>query len=274
MRKLLLLLLCCALAACQPTQVKPVSLHDKVIAAGKIRCGYFDWEPLLKKDVNTGQFSGIGADVMDEISQRLGITHEWVEELGPATAAESIRQGRIDMMCVPMTITMPRVRVVDFSEPLFFGRFITWVRADAVFTDTAQLNNPAHKFVYMDGTPAMGMTKKLFPNAGTVSIGESSPMSDLFSNVAGGKADAVIADISNAQSFIRSNPGKIKPLFDADTDRVIPWAFMTPPDEYQFTHMIDMVLSDMQLDGTLAKIVAKHDAQDFYLPVTPNYIKQ
>lgn len=258
------------MAACQPAATDSqtaAGLQERVMASRTIRCGYFDWEPLLKKNVNTGQFTGIGADIMNEIDARLGIKHEWVEEVGPATAVESIKNKRIDMVCVPMTITLPRIPVVDFSDALFYGHFTTWVRADTGITDTAQLNNKQHKMIYMDGTPAMGMTMKLFSNAQTVSITENAPMSDLFSSVVGKKADAVIADVSNAHSFIKHNPGQIKPVFDTDTDRYIPWAFMTPPNEYQFTRMINLVLQNMQLDGTIAKIVKKHGAMDFYMPV-------
>ena len=79
-------------------------------------------------------------------------------------------------------------------------------------------------------------------------------------------SDAVYSDTSNAGMFAKYNPGKIKPVLDPDTDRILPWAFMTPPDEYAFTRMINMVLQDMQLDGTIEKIVRKHQAPTMYFP--------
>lgn len=261
------------LAACQPSshETYTPNVYERVMSLSKIRCGYFDWDPLLKKDVNTGEFSGIGADIMNEIDSRLGITHEWVEETGPATAVESIKSKRIDMVCLPVIITQPRIRVVDFSDPVLFSVFSVWTRADSTITDTAELNDPQHKMVYIDGTAPMAMTKRLFPKAGSVSLTEMSPTSDMFHSVITRKADGVYSDASNAGLFSRYNPGQIKPLHDADTDRVLPWAFMTPPNEYQFTKMITLVLQDMQMDGTIAKIVAKHNAKEMYLPAPPKY---
>lgn len=257
-----------AFTACHPQQTETTqSVQEHVIASGKIRCGYFDWDPLLKKDVNSGKFSGIAPDIMDEVTKRLGLTYEWSEEVGPSTAAESIKSKRVDMICLPVIITNPRMRVADFTDPVFFSTFSVWVRADSTLTDTAELNNPQHKMTYIDGTAPMMMTKRLFPKAGAASLTELSPTSDMFLNVITKKADGVYSDTSNAGMFSRYNQGQIKPLNDPDTDRVLPWAFMLPPNEYSFTRMIDLMLQDMQLDGTIAKIIHDHEAETFYLPV-------
>ena len=276
MKKIMMIAACLALAACNPSmQVdRAQSVQDRVIASGKIRCGYFDWDPLLKKDVNTQKFSGIAVDMMDEITQRLNLTYEWSEEVGPSTAVESVKSKRVDMICLPVIITHPRMRVADFSEPVMFSVFSVWVRADSTLTDTAELNNPQHKMTYIDGTAPMAMTKRLFPFAGAASLTELSPTSDMFLNVITNKADGVYSDTSNAGIFSRYNQGKIKPLHDADTDRTLPWAFMLPPDEYPFRRMIDLVLQAMQLDGTVAKIIQKHAAETMYLPLQSHVNQQ
>jgi ABC-type amino acid transport substrate-binding protein len=272
MKKILFALLCSSLlVACQPQHDQQTTLEQRVMTAGKIRCGYFDWDPLLKKDVNTGKFSGIAQDVMDELTTRLGIKYEWSEEVGPSTAVESIKSKRVDMICLPIIITNPRMRVADFSDPILFSRFSVWMRNDATVTDTAQLNDAHSKFVAIDGTAPMAMTKRLFPKAQIVSLTELSPTADMFLSVTGKKADAVFSDTSNAGMFSRYNPGQIKPVSDPDTDRVLPWAFMTPQNEYDFTRMIDLALRDMQLDGTIDKIVKKHQAETMYLPAAMLY---
>ncbi len=267
LKGLAVVLAVCLLAACQPdSHTQTPSIQDRVIASGKIRCGYFDWDPLLKKDVNTQEYSGIAVDIMDEITRRLGIKYEWSEEVGPATAVESIVSKRVDMICLPIIITNPRMRVADFSEPVLYSVFSVWVRNDSTLTDTAILNDPTYKFTYIDGTAPMAMTKRLFPKAGSTSLTEMSPTSDMFLNVITRKADAVYSDSSNAGTFSKYNPNQIKPLRDVDTDRILPWAFMMPQNEYAFKRMIDLVLQDMQLDGTIANIIAKHQAKELYLP--------
>lgn len=260
------------LCACQPVaQQAETSVHSRVMAAGKIRCGYFDWDPLLKKDVNTGTFSGIAVDMMNEMTSRLGLTYEWAEEVGPSTAVEAVKSKRIDMICLPI-ITNPRMRVADFTDPVLFSRFSVWMRNDAAATDPRALNDARYKFVAIDGTAPMSMTKRIFPKAEMVSLTELSPTSDMFLSVIGKKADAVFSDSSNAGMFARHNPGQIKPVYHPDTDRVLPWSLMTPQNEYSFTHMIDLVLQDMQLDGTIARIVKAHQAEMMYLLPSQRYV--
>jgi ABC-type amino acid transport substrate-binding protein len=271
MKKYLIFLLCILLCACQPNNTQQsLNLQQRVIASGKIRCGWFDWQPLLKKDVNSGKFSGIAVDMMDEISNRLGVKYEWAEEVGPSTAAEAVKTKRVDMICLPAIITSPRMRVADFTDPVLFSRFSVWVKTNATITDPVNLNQSQYKFVAIDGTAPMAMTKRIFPKAKMISLTELSPTSDMFLSVIDGKADAVFSDSSNAGMFARYNPDKIKPVY-GDTDRILPWAFMLPQNEYAFTHMIDLVLQDMQLDGTIARIVKKNEATNMYLPVASKY---
>jgi Bacterial extracellular solute-binding proteins, family 3 len=64
------------------------SVYSRVIESGKIRCGYIPYEPGLIKDPNTGKFSGIMHDTMEEIAKSLNLKVEWTEEVGWGTMIE------------------------------------------------------------------------------------------------------------------------------------------------------------------------------------------
>jgi ABC-type amino acid transport substrate-binding protein len=256
-----------ATISCQPKATissRAIDTYDRVMASGKIRYGYLEWPPVLQRDANTHEFSGVGVDVITEIAKRLQLKISWDEEVGPATAAESVKSGCVDMMCLPVIITMPRAKVVDFSNPVMFGRFYPWVKQDAQISAHENMNQDRYTFVYIDGTAAMSMTEKLFPKTKHLSLVENSPTSDLFSSVMGGKADAVYADTSNALTFAKHNPGKIRPIENPVTSLSLPWAFMVAQDNYRFVRIVNLVLEDMRYDGTLVKIMQKNHAEDYF----------
>ena len=264
---LILLSLFVFTSACQPDhniQTVKADTYDRVISSGTIHCGYLEWPPVLQKDVNTKTFSGVGVDIMNEIAARLKLKLSWDEEVGPATAAESVRSGRVDMICMPVIVTMARVRVADFSEPVMFGRFYPWVKQDSNISSDVDMNDPRYRFVYIDGTGGMSMTERFFPKAQHVSLVENSPTSDLFLSVITGKVDAVYGDTSNALTYSRSNPNQIRPITNPATTISLPWAFMMAQNNYRFVQMINLVLNDLRYDGTLQKIMQKNHAEEYF----------
>ncbi len=245
-------------------QTQRADTYDHVMASGKIRCGYLEWPPVLQKDINTKQFSGVGVDIMKEIANRLKLSLSWDEEVGPATAAESVKSGRVDMMCMPLIITMARVRVVDFSEPVMFSRFSPWVKTNSAVTDTTNMNDERYRFVYIDGTGAASLTERFLPKTQHITLVENTPTSDLFLSVMTGKADAVYTDTSTIFPFEQNQPGQMRPVLNSDMTMRMPWAFMVAQDNYRFVHMINLVLQDMHYDGTLERILQKNKAESYF----------
>ena len=264
-------LLCFALAifvlsGCQRDTRLPdkVDTYSRVMSSGTIRCGYLEWPPVLQKDINTKQFSGVGVDIMDEVAKRLKLKLNWTEEVGPATAAESVKAGRVDMICMPLVITMARARVTDFSQPVMFSRFSAWVKSGSVVTAVTDMNNEDYRFVFIDGTGGASLTERFFPKARHVTLVENTPTSDLFLNVMTEKADAVFTDTSTIFPFEKENPKQIKPILNTEKTFLMPWAFLVSQDNYRFVRMIDLVIADMRYDGTLTKILKKNKAENYF----------
>src|ERR1700722_20209029 len=64
---------------------KPVvkeSAYDRVMRTQTIRCGYVLRTPLLVKDPNTAQLSGLFYEYVENLGKALHLKIEWSEEMG------------------------------------------------------------------------------------------------------------------------------------------------------------------------------------------------
>ena len=86
----------------QIVKAEAKSVYSRVVESGKIRCGYIPYEPGLIKDPNTGKFSGIMHDTIEEIAKSLNLKVEWTEEVGWGTMIEGLERDRYDAICSPV----------------------------------------------------------------------------------------------------------------------------------------------------------------------------
>ena len=109
--------------ACAPAAAEAATL-DRVRDTGTFRIGYrADAKPYSYRNEN-GQAAGYIVDLCLEVAAALraesnaNIKVEFV--LVPADHRfESVRDGKVDILCDPSSVTIPRREMVDFSLPTF-----------------------------------------------------------------------------------------------------------------------------------------------------------
>ncbi len=117
MRRLLVLAAVLALTSQAATAAK----LDRIRDTGTFRIGYrADAKPYSYQD-GQGQPAGYLVDLCLEIAKALGpnINPQFVRV--PAVQRfEAVRDGRVDILCDPSSVTIPRREIVDFSLPTYF----------------------------------------------------------------------------------------------------------------------------------------------------------
>jgi ABC-type amino acid transport substrate-binding protein len=117
MRRLLVLSTVLALTS----QAATATTLDRIRDTGTFRMGYrADAKPYSYQD-GQGQPAGYLVDLCLEIARALGpsINPQFVRV--PAVQRfEAVRDGRVDILCDPSSVTMPRREIVDFSLPTYF----------------------------------------------------------------------------------------------------------------------------------------------------------
>lgn len=110
---------------------------ERVRDTGHIRLGYFADARPFSYETEGGAPQGytitlcehVAAQVKSELSMP-GVTLDW-KTVKPDRALEQVRQGSIDILCAPTSVTLERRRIVSFSLPIFPAGNRAVIRADA-----------------------------------------------------------------------------------------------------------------------------------------------
>src|SRR5262245_43590530 len=73
-------------------------VYDRVIKAGKIRCGYVVYPPSCIKDPNSGKLSGIVVDTVRSAGESLGLEIDFTEEAAWGSMIEGLQTDRYDLV--------------------------------------------------------------------------------------------------------------------------------------------------------------------------------
>lgn len=194
---------------------KMASALDRVEKSKVLRCGYWVFEPYVKKDPNTGKMSGITVDYLEQTAARQGLTVRWDSEVPIDQIVPSLESGRFDMFCVPCSPMGDWIKRVDFVGS--FGKLPYYLYVPAQSTKSLD-ELQTSRFSVIDGYITSEETPAHFPKATITSLPNMAPIAELYDQLKYGKADAVLIEHVSALNYMKNNPGVIrrfddKPLF-------------------------------------------------------------
>ena len=237
------------------------TVYDRVIKAGKIRCGYVIHPPGSIKDPNTAKLSGIHVELMEAVGKNLGLKIEWTEEVGWGTMIEGLSADRYDLIASPVWPTSARGKLCDFSVPIFYSVLGAYVRADDNrFTNNlGSLNSETVKISTIDGEISDIVARAQFPKAQRVSLAELSGVSQALLAIPQKRADVAFVEPYIGNEFLRNNPGTIKNIAVDKPIRFYPNTMMFKQGEIRFKTMLNTAIEDLFSDGTLDALTSKYD---------------
>ena len=235
------------------------SAYDRVMRTGVLRCGYSAWEPIIMKDPNTGQFSGVYSDYMTAMGRRLGLKVEW-QEINMAMYLDDLRVGKIDVECSGGWPNARRGKFADYSTPLFYTPIYLFAAGKDHRFDNHynKINDPTVRFVTMPGEQSEDYRTEFFPKSQEISVPPSSMLSDILLQIAMGKADVAFWDLMTARNFMKANPGKIR-IISGDVVKVIPNNLSVAKGETKLLSMLNIATEELISDGVIEQIMQKYD---------------
>ena len=241
---------------------RSISVYDRVMQSGKIRCAYGIYEPGCMKDPNTGKLSGIGVEAFEIIAKKLGLKVEWTEEIAWGTMIEGLQRERYDIVVTPVWTNASRARLADFSKPLYFSFLYAYIKpGNKQFKNHSldQINSDQFKIATLDGATAQLIANEEFPQAKQVSFPQYDDLSQLLMTVASGKADVTFAEPVQVGRFLKHNPGTLQELDKNQPVRVFSNCWIFKRGQLEFKSMVDTVLDELINDGTLEKLIRKYE---------------
>lgn len=224
------------------------STYDRVMRTGTIRCGYALWNPVLIKDIKTGNFSGFSYDLMNEVAKRLSLKIEWTEESGMDTILTGMSSGRYDMVCFPLYMNSIRAKVAYFSSPMYYSLLHVVTRADDHRFDKnfKVLNNPEYSIAVLEGEITALMARQRFPESKPYSIPQIQGYSFVLKDVDIGKADVTFSDSLTVSDYNKANGPKLKILSQPLSVNAVAYPL---PQDVNFKEMFDATINETILDG-------------------------
>ena len=247
---------------------------ERVMRTGVLRCGYNVWPPALSVDPNTGEVTGILKEITEKAAAGVNLKVEWVTQVGWATFAEDLKNDRYDAMCAGAWQIKEIAPTIAFTKPVFFNPLYAYVRIDEsnIKADYSNLNDPKFKIVFADGSMSQTIAEEDFPKAKLISYGDLTHPSELVENVALGKADIYFVESNVGEDYIKNNPNKVRRLTNEPYRTFASPLLAFKMGEHNLVQMFDTVITEMQLHGTVDKIIEKYDPERVnFIPVAPAY---
>jgi polar amino acid transport system substrate-binding protein len=237
------------------------SVYNQVTKARTIRCGYDIWPPIIDRNPNTGQLSGIFYDYMEAIGQNLGLKIEWVDGISYASYITDLKFDRIDAMCAGVWPIGEVIGAVDFTPPLYYVPINAYVRADDFrFDHDLTILNDAHFTIAdIDGLVPARIARQTYPKAKTMSLPQTSPASDMLVSVVTRKADITFTDAMTAEDFMKYNPGALRQVPTPQPIRIFGNTVAVDKGNDDFLRMLSYATEELQNSGVVENILNKYE---------------
>lgn len=213
------------------------------------------YNPFNFIDEATGKGVGYDYDVFAEACKRLNCSPTFVQTSWDSIVAVmgGTGQAEFDIAADGITITAERAQHVDFSTP-----YIQLAQQLLVRADEARFSSPDELMALDDfkvgaqpGTTNYDLAVELFEEDHIVSFDQYGLIVQALIN---GDIDATVMDNVAGEGYIGANPDKLKLVGDPLTSEELGFVF---PKGSDLLSPINLVLSEMEADGTLDEIYAK-----------------
>lgn len=263
MMKIILALLLC-LVSIDASAAGRESAYNRVTKTQTLRCGYGVWEPMIHKDANTGELSGIFVDIMKEIGKVTGLKIEFVEEVDWGNIPTALSSGRIDAMCAGMWGTAKRGMQMAFSPPLFYSVIQAYTKSGDTRFDNAleKMNDPSIKLSVNDGDVSLEIADRLFPKAARISKIQLAGEDFLLMNVTSGKADVTFTTPSIAKAFLEKNPNSIRQVKTASPLGINQNVIGVDIREQELQDLLTAAVQEIKYNGVIERIFSARNAED------------
>lgn len=187
------------------------SAFDRVEETKTLRCGYIPYEPYIIKGFDGSPLKGITVEYMNEAAKRAGYSIDWAEEVNVDQIVPALNYGRVDAICVPCTPDKNWDTLLEFGATVGALPYYVYVREESTLTKD---DLKTAKFAVTDGYALTDITKKNFPQASYLSLGQMTSVAEMYDQLRYKKVQAHVNEHVSASNYMRNNPGIIKRFSD------------------------------------------------------------
>ncbi len=224
-----------------------------LVTKGQLTCiSEMGFAPFEYMEAGSTEPVGYDIDIANEVAKRMGLTCKFLPSQAFDTLVPAIKKGgQADIAIAGITIDADRAKEIDFTDPYFSSNLAVIVKKDSGNT-LESLNAKDKKVACQTGTTGDTWIDENLASA------EKKPLQDVAAGLTGvstGTYDAYVIDLPVAE----------KNLKDAFTDLSIiekiatgeQYGIVVSKDNPELTKAINVALSEMEKDGTIASLEQK-----------------
>jgi len=239
---------------------------DRIRKSGELRVGTTgDYPPLSIVDRNE-QTIGLEPDLANALAVTMGVKLTIVN-LPFAELLDAVEAGEIDMAMAGITMTPERNMRVAFAGPYFVSGKAVLTRSETLAraNGPSVLDKPSVKLVTLAGTTSEGYVKNAVP---TATLLTTATYPEAVTMVAGGEADAMVADYPVCAVAVLRNPGAgLMTVISPFTFE--PIGIALPADDVLFVNLVQNYLTSLEGTGLLDKLREKWFSDPSWLLALP-----
>ena len=252
------------LAGCNPVGTgggAKSTAYDHVLQTKTLRVAYISYPPSFIKDANTGAYSGIMHEVLQEMAKRMELKVEYVEETGWGTMIEAVNSGRVDIVCTGLWPNATRGKFVDFTDPVYFSPIKAYVKVGNTAFDgkLSAINSKDVKIAVVDGEMTSIIAKADFPDAAALAHPQNTDIAQMLQEINTGKAQVTFVEPAVANEFVQRNPNVIEEVKGVPPIRVFPNVMMVSKSEPKLLSMLNIAMGEVANTGVMDRIVARYE---------------
>ncbi len=237
------------------------SLYDRVMRTGTVRVGYSVYNPIVIKDPNTGNLSGIGIDAFKKAAENLQLKAEFVEEVPWGSMIEGLISDRYDVILY-LWVNSTRARMVDFSIPLLYSPVYAYARPDDHRFDSGlnqAMKDSSIKIAAIDGEMSAIIAKADYPDHATEQLPQNADVSQMLLTVSTKKADVYFGEPNLVLSFLAHNKDAVKNVTPNKPLRIFGNTVMFKRNEMEFKNMLNRALEELLNSGYIDQLIKKYE---------------
>ncbi|MEJ0062038.1 MAG: ABC transporter substrate-binding protein [Alphaproteobacteria bacterium] len=242
-------------------ETPPATALDKILAKRELRCGYLVYSPYIRRDLNSGQLSGVFHDIVEAIGHNANIKIIWAEEVGFTEMLTGLDARRYDAYCGGLWPNATRAGAGYFSRPGFYSVITAWAKADnaKLGKDLSELNSDKITISSVDGAMEDLIASADFPKAKRLSLPTVTPFAQNMLNVTTGKADVTFVEPSMMAEFLKSNPGGLRELYGGKPLRIFGNSLVVRRGDNELLHFFDNAMDEIVYSGKMEEILKKYE---------------
>lgn len=225
---------------------------------GVIVAGLDDtFAPMGYRDEKTNELIGFDIDMGKELGKRLGVKVEWQPTDWDGVMG-ALNSKKFDVIISGMSVTEKRKEVIDFSK-----NYVNAGIGMVVKKDNTNINSADDLEGKNIATQTGSSGETACQDLGLEDVKLYDQYPEAFQDLAIGRVDVVVVDVTTAAHFVSKKPDTYKVVGGRIVEE--PYAIGIRKEDKDLQEAINAALTEMQKDGTLTAISMKWFGDD----VTP-----